>query len=101
MNRTEGADLSQQRGFSFDELEKKDQVSADELKQFLREYAEGGWAINARGVKSLIDRVTLTQEDLMEMTEIANRGIEVQERKQLEKEKGEYQQVINYIESKR
>ena len=96
---------SQEKPLSFAELEGKEQVSADELKATLRDYAESGAAILVRVVNSLIDRVNLTENDLAELVNIARRGIEVQEENRplskvwtVEREKGQYQQVINHIE---
>ena len=95
---------SQEKPFSFAELEGKEQVSADELKATLRDYAESGSAILASVVIALIDRVKLTTSDRIELAGIARRGIDVQEENRssskaqtVERETRQYLRVLQHI----
>jgi len=79
----------------FDELEKKENVSASELKVVLEDYAESGAAILASVVISIIERVDLTKEDLIELKLSAKKGVGVQIKNK--EEQNEYLNVFHHI----
>jgi uncharacterized FlgJ-related protein len=102
MRNTEtGPSPEQKKSASFAELEQKKEVTAEELIQTLQNYAEGGWAISARVVNSIIDRVELSPQDRAELRKIAGKGMDVQEENRLhseektvKREQEEYRRVM-------
>ncbi len=99
-----GPNPEQKKPASFAELEQKENVTAQELIETLRSYAEGGWAVSARVVNSIIDRVELSPQDRAELKRIAERGMDVQEKNlthakgvTVRKEVAEYRAVAIHV----
>ncbi len=90
----------QMKPTSFADLENKENVTAEELKETLRDYAYGA-AINAGVVNSIIDRTELSPEDLQELRQSAQRGAEIQRGHRFPSEEKEYKKVIVHIDSKK
>ncbi len=100
---------SQEKPLSLAVLFEREQVSPDELKATLRDYAESGAGISDR-VIALIDRVELTKDDLSELAGSARKGVEVQTtimenkaRRRGERDDQDvrkYQDVLDHLEKK-
>ncbi len=66
--------------FSFAELEQRQIVTASELKDTLKDYAESGAAILGRVVIALVERTPLSATDRAELLAYARTGVTVQKR---------------------
>ena len=86
---------SQNRNWSFAELEAQENVSAEDLKLALRKYAESGSSISGRVVNSIIDRTDLSEKDIQEVIAIAQIGVDDHTRK-AEEHLGEKQEAEEY-----
>jgi uncharacterized FlgJ-related protein len=89
---------------TFAELEKSENVTAGELIETLKEYAQEGSRISSMVVISIIKKTELSEADYDELIKISQRGINVQgeNRKSsqitlVDKMQNEYKKVIDYI----
>jgi argonaute-like protein implicated in RNA metabolism and viral defense len=83
---------------TFDELEKKKDVSADELIATLKDYAEGGWAINDKVVLTLIRRTKLKEDEREIIKDLAKKGAELQDARSEVESRDEYVNIIDHID---
>jgi len=111
VNKIEGGvgEPERKKPASFAELEQKSQVTAEELKETLRDYVEGGAPILAGVVISIMERTELSPQDLQELKQIAQTGVEKQggddsevpyRHRAANRDKREYGKVVQYINFK-
>lgn len=82
---------------TFTELEVAENVTAQELRATLRDYADGGWAIKGRTVVGIINRTPLGRYDLADLLASAEIGVRAHNRMQEPGEVAEYQEVVDRI----
>ena len=82
---------------TFAELEAKENVSATELIDTLKDYAEGGWVIADRVVLSLIRRTKLTDNERETIKQLAQKGADLQAERRETKSAKEYQAVVDQM----
>ncbi len=92
--------------YSFLELSRRKSPKPEMLIATLRDYAEGGWSIDARTVITIIDKTPLTPAERRELISISQTGIEVQgknrtgtDQQSVLRLQGSYQEVINHLRS--
>lgn len=89
----------QKKPATFAELEKKQRVSAAELINTLKDYAEGGWAISDRVVLSLIRRTKLTGGERAAIKNLLQKGVDLQFAHQDTRSATEYQNVLDQMDN--
>ncbi len=92
-----GPSPEQKKSASFAELEQKKDVTAKELIETLKDYAESGAGVLARVVNPIIDRVTLSPSERQKLHEIATRGMEKQNKLGQTKDAKEYSLVASHV----
>ncbi len=84
---------------SFRELEGSEEVTINDLRDCLRDYAEGGWAISAEVVIAIIGRVkNLNEESRSHLIASAIKGAQIQQKMNFPKDEREYKIVIKHLQ---
>lgn len=89
------------QNITFRELQDRETVSVTDVKETLREYATSGAAILGRVVNALIDRVDLTDNDVMDLMDSAKKGSENQARRRFPKDAAEFDAVTRHLQAVR
>ena len=82
---------------TFADLEKSPQVSAQELREVLEDYAQSGACIAARVVIALIEKCSLTVADKAVLVMSARKGMRSQAARNFSREAAEYEKVIQHL----
>ncbi len=82
---------------SFKELEESPSPTAAELIETMDDYANGGWAISARVVISLTNRIELSAEQRTTIRELAQAGFTNQDSRNETEAAREYRNVADRL----
>lgn len=85
---------------TFAELEGSESVTFEELQACLEDYAVGGWAISARVVIKIVDKVDPSLEQLNELSKSALGGFDNQSNRRQTKTADEYWSLLRHLRVK-